>query len=661
MPFDFDNTIQGALGLLAKSAQPAQMDTDTSYLTPSAIEMGPGYSRRAALAGLLGPTHSGSTAEGVANSMAGENAADLEQAKLRAMYLPAIANAVTSRQQAAAQANLVNVEAAQHMIGAAQAARAADIQRWALGQYGYDSGQADQIIPQLSQGALSQGAAQGDVGPTNTNAQRMTGALSAMAPQRPSGMMFGVPSDVALSDLAFNGGKNIAGFANERSKPTPDVINAQYAMGGDGAGAQNLVLAKLMKEGIVTMRNGLLYNTLTGQFMGAPAAMIQKNAEAVKRGETLGGTTTTVNPDGSESTAIFGDLYTSPGGNPNAPAPIRNNNPGALMPGGKLAQFKTPEEGLAAMDQNLQSYGKQGVKTLSGVIAKWAPPNENDTQAYIADVSKRLGVDPNAPVDLNNPLQRHAISTAIMLHENGPQAVFGQPAAQATPTPVGVQTKAAPGVTSARAQGDKFYEQIASEGQSVGQDRNILEEMAKLANDPNAKFGPGAEGVAAFKAKIANIPGLPDSWKADVQQAQTYQDVLRKLASNMAMGRLGQGSTGTDTQLETLLHSFPNGEMTPAAMKQVLPMLQRQVDARETRLNAASNFLKAHGNDRQYMQDFNQAWSKFGDPVAIEVGRQLAIAQSRGDKNAAATLIAKIKADPDLTAKIKGLNSLGAF
>ena len=53
----------------------------------------------------------------------------------------------------------------------------------------------------------------------------------------------------------------------------------------------------------------------------------------------------------------------------NLPAPLRNNNPGALMPGGQLAQYPDMQTGLAQLDSNLQSYGKQGVNTLAGVIS----------------------------------------------------------------------------------------------------------------------------------------------------------------------------------------------------------------------------------------------------------------------------------------------------
>jgi len=127
------------------------------------------------------------------------------------------------------------------------------------------------------------------------------------------------------------------------------------------------------------------------------------------------------------------DVETEKPQSKNVPAPIRNNNPGALMPGGKLAQYKTPEEGLAALDKNLASYGKKGVSTLADVISKWAPPNENDTNAYIAHVAKVAGLDPNQKIDLSNPLIRHQISAGIVQHENGTKAIY-QPSAQVKST-----------------------------------------------------------------------------------------------------------------------------------------------------------------------------------------------------------------------------------
>lgn len=114
----------------------------------------------------------------------------------------------------------------------------------------------------------------------------------------------------------------------------------------------------------------------------------------------------------------------APSGDPKDSAPIRNNNPGAMMPGGKLAVYKTPEEGIAALDGNLKRYGDGGINTIAGVISKWAPPNENDTAAYISAVASRLGIPANQKIDLSNPYTRHALSGAIMIHENGNKTVF---------------------------------------------------------------------------------------------------------------------------------------------------------------------------------------------------------------------------------------------
>lgn len=123
-----------------------------------------------------------------------------------------------------------------------------------------------------------------------------------------------------------------------------------------------------------------------------------------------------------------------------APPAAPSNNPGNIRPQGSATGFQsysTPEQGLAAMDDNLRAYGeKHGINTISGVISRWAPPSENNTPAYISDVSKRLGVAPDAQIDLGNPIVRHALTTAITLHENGPKiltASRGQPQAQATP------------------------------------------------------------------------------------------------------------------------------------------------------------------------------------------------------------------------------------
>ena len=111
------------------------------------------------------------------------------------------------------------------------------------------------------------------------------------------------------------------------------------------------------------------------------------------------------------------------------PAPIRANNPGALMPGGRMAQYGSMEEGLRALDQNLASYGKKGVKTLEGVINMWSPGNApgntpEGTRNYINHVARVTGLRPDQPIDLSDPLVRHQISAGITQFESGPRAIY---------------------------------------------------------------------------------------------------------------------------------------------------------------------------------------------------------------------------------------------
>lgn len=114
---------------------------------------------------------------------------------------------------------------------------------------------------------------------------------------------------------------------------------------------------------------------------------------------------------------------------------VNANNVGNVREPGKSTGFQQPKdinEGLQIMDKNLQAYAAKGINTLAGVISRWAPPSENDTATLIKNAAQRLGIDPNQPIDLNNPAVRQAVGTAIMLQEKGPQGIFGNKPAAAT-------------------------------------------------------------------------------------------------------------------------------------------------------------------------------------------------------------------------------------
>ena len=119
---------------------------------------------------------------------------------------------------------------------------------------------------------------------------------------------------------------------------------------------------------------------------------------------------------------------------------IRNNNAGNLritsdkwqglseeQTDKEFFQFVEPVYGIRAMSRVLINYEKKyGIKTLRGIISRYAPSSENNTDSYIDAVAKDLsfdssneffdiGPDDNFSAELNIiPLVK-----AIIKHENG--------------------------------------------------------------------------------------------------------------------------------------------------------------------------------------------------------------------------------------------------
>ncbi len=87
------------------------------------------------------------------------------------------------------------------------------------------------------------------------------------------------------------------------------------------------------------------------------------------------------------------------------PRGIRNNNPLNIRIGNvwlgevdnptdrSFEQFKQMEYGIRAGFVILRRYIRRyGRDTIAEIVSAWAPANENNTQAYIDSVSKRMGI-----------------------------------------------------------------------------------------------------------------------------------------------------------------------------------------------------------------------------------------------------------------------------
>ena len=116
--------------------------------------------------------------------------------------------------------------------------------------------------------------------------------------------------------------------------------------------------------------------------------------------------------------------------NMSEPIGIRNNNPLNIRSNdvewlGKVGEkngfvvFDSAVNGIRAAARLMRTYrDKYELTTISGIVSKWAPPVENDTNAYIDGVSKKTGIQSNAQLYESDYL---GVIDAMIYHENGKQ------------------------------------------------------------------------------------------------------------------------------------------------------------------------------------------------------------------------------------------------
>lgn len=297
--------------------------------------------------------------------------------------------------------------------------------------------------------------------------------------------------------------------------------------------------------------------------------------------------------------------------NPSTPAPMRNNNPGALMPNGKLASYPDQQSGLKALDDNLASYGKQGVNTLSGVISKWAPPSENNTQAYISDVSQRLGIKPDQKIDLSQPMTRAALGAAIALHENGSAGVFGAPANGAMPggparaaaaPPIGTQASVEGQIKSQQDTMTKSYQNLQTVRSGAPAALQDVDNMMSLAKGAS----PVTVGPAA--AKFAGLFSA---------NAAEYEKSRDNLVTNLG-SQLGINS---DAARELVYGSIPSYGAPKQAVQNGLNTLRGQIQTRLLKSDYLSDAYAA-GDAKAY----NQRENKFDQNVTPAIANIVTMA-----------------------------------
>jgi len=118
------------------------------------------------------------------------------------------------------------------------------------------------------------------------------------------------------------------------------------------------------------------------------------------------------------------------------PRGIRNNNPlnvrrskdkwqgmRAVQTDAQFCQFETMAYGWRAAFVLLTRtyYHTYRLYTIRAIISRWAPPNENNTRAYIENVARLTGITPDEPLGIpsEKPARWIALGAAMALQECG--------------------------------------------------------------------------------------------------------------------------------------------------------------------------------------------------------------------------------------------------
>ena len=122
------------------------------------------------------------------------------------------------------------------------------------------------------------------------------------------------------------------------------------------------------------------------------------------------------------------------------PRGLRNNNPlnirrskdlwrgmAEVQSDRAFVQFKSLEWGWRAAFYLLTRtyYHKYRLYTIRGIISRWAPANENNTRAYIENVSRLTGIDPDESLGIpsDKPARWMMVGMAMAIQENGTASI----------------------------------------------------------------------------------------------------------------------------------------------------------------------------------------------------------------------------------------------
>ena len=315
--------------------------------------------------------------------------------------------------------------------------------------------------------------------------------------------------------------------------------------------------------------------TLNNGVAGAVPGYADANAEIAGRqagavsGAQAQNKLITVPTEGGAKMMTEGQAIEQAGG---APTNIGNMRPPGASKG--FQKFDTPEQGLAAMDAQLKRYGDQGHNTLEKVISRWSPPNENDTPRLVAAAAKRLGIDPKAPLDLNNPVIRQAVGTAIALQERPLLAHNGG-------------AKTAPGILL---KGTEIPESAVKEQQAIlekvgiaGSTNADLKAIQDQLESKELKLGP----LTNLAGKAKNYLGMSDQ---NSRNLASFQATLEKLRNDSLRLNSGVQTEGDAVRAwKELVDNIGDEKLVRQRLQEIQKLNERAANLQQLQVDSLRN------------------------------------------------------------------------
>lgn len=341
------------------------------------------------------------------------------------------------------------------------------------------------------------------------------------------------------------------------------------------------------------------------------------------------------------------------------PLGIRTNNPGNLQPGGQQASFSTPTAGILAASANLDAYAKQGINTISGIVGKWAPQTGgNNTQAYVADVAQRLGVNPNQPLNLQDHNVKGALLEAMFQHENGNKFQApsqGQQQSQGALMPELMPGQANYMQAQAKDAADRHDAAVAAAAESPMR-INVLDNIIDLSSKGVAT-GPGQDWQQSILGYAANTPVLAKLMGSQQSDVAKFQELQKFTYQNAIRNWQVAGGTGTDNQMAAMSHANPNDHLFPQALQAIAKWGKASELAIQGKANAQDQFLGQNGQTPANQIKFESTWRNAFDPKVF----QYSLMNPQEKQAFAAQQLKTPQAAKAFLAKQQQLQALGAL